>query len=220
VRFRVVNLIGADTPVDVYVRTDGLVQAFAIQSGLGYGEASDYFAPPDGGSVVVTIPGADPTCVIDCPAILSSSSTGFGEGDTRTIVLYADGTQELWHNPEPSSVGTSGNALPPADESVGQIFTVAVGLQNADFGLRLAFDGVAGCQVNTVSDSILVGGNQVGVFALDGGSAMAYLHDSTDQDCADAPVGGPFEVSAAPGERTILVLYGEPGGMQALVLNV
>jgi len=54
VEFRVVNVASTDgqpQPVDVYVRTQGLVEAFAIEPGLAYGTATDYFAPPDPGTV-------------------------------------------------------------------------------------------------------------------------------------------------------------------------
>ncbi|HUE45463.1 MAG TPA: hypothetical protein VMO81_04350, partial [Aestuariivirgaceae bacterium] len=79
IQFRVVNLREEGTPVDVYVRTMGLVQAAPVQMGLGYAEVTDYFAPPDPGTVVITTAGAgDPTCVAECPHIISSSSTNFG----------------------------------------------------------------------------------------------------------------------------------------------
>lgn len=225
IQFRVVNLrhddSGAAAPVDIYVRTQGLVQAAQVQMGLGYGAATDYFAPPDPGTVVVTSAGAgDPTCVASCPHIVSESSTNFGEGAARTIILYDDGALELWHDPEPASVGATGNALVPADPATGLLLVVGVALANADFGLRLGFDGMAGCQVNRTSESILVGGNQVAVFGFDEPSIDALLYDSTDRDCAAGPVGGPYPVTGGAGTRTLLLLYGEPGAMDALSLDL
>jgi hypothetical protein len=225
IKFRVVNLrhddSGAAAPVDVYVRTQGLVQAAPVQMSLAYGAATDSFSPPDPGTVVVTVAGAgDPTCVASCPHFISESSTNFGEGDARTIILYDDGALELWHNPDAASVGTTGNALVPADPATALLLVVGVALTNADFGLRLGFDGVAGCQVNRTSESILVGGNQVAVFAFDGPSVDASLYDSTDGDCAADPVGGPYGVTGGPGTRTLLLLYGEPGAMDGLVLPI
>ena len=224
VLFRVVNLYhdstGAEAPLDVYVRTQGLVQAFAVQAGLAYGAATDYFAPPDPGTVVATTAGAtDPTCVADCPHIISESSTTFGEGDRRTLVIYGEGTMELWHNPEPSSVGATGNALVPADPSTALLLTVGVALQEADFGLRLGFAGVAGCQLNRAGESVLVGGNQVGVFAFDGPTDVLF-YDNRDADCSSDPVGGSFAVDGAAGTRTLVVLHGRPTEMEALVLDV
>lgn len=224
IRFRVVNLYldGSDSgaAVDVYVRTQGLVQAAPVRLGLPYGEASDYFSPPDPGTVVVTTAGAgDPTCVINCAHFISESSTSFGEGDTRTIILYGDGGLELWHNPDPASVGVTGNALPPADPSTALVLVVGVALVDADFGLHLGFAGTDGCQVNRVSESIIVGGNQIAVYGFDG-SADVLLYASDDYDCTGAPVGGPFTVSGQSGTRSLLVLSGSPSDLDALNLDL
>lgn len=224
IQFRVVNLrhdaTGAAAPVDVYVRTQGLVQAAPVQMGLAYGAATDTFAPPDPGTVVVTTAGAgDPTCVASCPHFISESSTNFGEGDARTIILHDDGALELWHNPDPASVGSTGNALVPADPATGLLLVVGVALKNADFGLRLGYDGVVGCQVNRTSESILVGGNQIAVFAVPQ-SADVLLYDNRDSECAEEPVGGPFAVGGGPGTRTLLLLYGEPGAMFGIDLPI
>lgn len=224
IQFRVVNLYrdasGAEAPVDVYARTQGLVQAVMLQTALAYGEATDYFAPPDPGSVVVTTAGAgDPTCVGSCPHFLVESSTTFGEGDARTIIVYDAGSLELWHNPEPGSVGTTGNALAPADVSAALMFVVGVAVKEADFGLRLGFAGQAGCQVNRTSGGVLVGGNQVAVFDFDG-AAEVLLYDTRDAECTGEPVGGPFAVSGANGSRTLLLLHGQPNEMAGLVLDV
>jgi len=224
VQFLVVNLYrdagGSPAAVDVYARTQGLVQAAPILLGLPYGEATEYFSPPDPGTVVVTTAGAgDPTCVSSCPHFINESSTTFGEGDARTIILYGGGSLELWHNPNAGSVGTTGNALAPADASAALLLVVGVALQEADFGLRLGFDGVTGCQVNRTSESILVGGNQIAVFAFPE-SAQVLLYDNRDSECAEEPVGGPFDVQGAVGSRTLLILDGRPGEMTALVLPI
>jgi hypothetical protein len=224
VQFRVINLYrdesGAPAPVDVYVRTQGLVQAAPVAAALAYGSATDYFMPPDPGTVVVTVAGAgDPTCVVTCPHFINESSTNFGEGDSRTIILHGDGSLELWHNPDPASVGVTGNALAPADPSTALVYVVGVALQEADFGLRLGFDGVAGCQVNRTSEGILVGGNQIAVFAFPGDSDV-LLYDNRDSECAQDPVGGPFTVSGEPGTRSLLVLSGAPSDMDGLILDL
>jgi hypothetical protein len=205
----------------VYVRTQGLVEAAPVEMGLAYGAATDSFAPPDPGTVVVTTAGAgDPDCVATCPHIISSSDTGFGEGNERTMIVSADGTMEFWHDPNPASVGTTANALAPADPSTALVNVAGADLKNADFGLRLGYQGVAGCQVNRTSESILVGGNQVAVFGFEGGSAAVMLYDNRDTDCTGEPVGGPFAISGDTGSRTLLILHGEPGAMEALTLAI
>lgn len=224
IRFRVANLYrddsGTPAPVDVYVRTQGLVQAAPVMAPLAYGSATDYFMPPDPGTVVVTSAGAgDPTCVSGCTHFVSENSTNFGEGDARTIILYGDGGLELWHNPDPASVGVTGNALPPADPSTALVLVVGVALVDADFGLHLGFAGTAGCQVNRVSESIIVGGNQIAVYGFDS-SADVLLYASDDFDCTGDPVGGPFMVTGEPGSRSLLVLSGSPSDMDALNLDL
>ena len=206
--------------MDVYVRTQGLVEAAPVLLALPYGETTDNFAPPDPGTVVVTTVGAgDPTCVISCPHFIVESSTNFGEGNARTIILYGDGSLELWHNPEPASVGTMGNALAPSDPSAALLFVVAVAVPEADFGLHLGFDGEAGCQADRKSGGVLVGGNQISVFAFPQ-TADVLLYGTGDPDCAQEPVGGPFDVSGAAGSRTLLVLGGKLGEMSGLVLDL
>jgi hypothetical protein len=224
IKFRVVNLwrddSGAPSPVDVYVRTQGLVQAAPVIAPLVYGAATDYFMPPDPGKVVVTTAGAgDPTCVASCPHFISESSTNFGEGDARTVILYGDGALELWENPDPASVGVTGNAVPPADASTALVLVVGVALVDADFGLHLGFAGTEGCQPNRVSESIIVGGNQITVYGFDG-SADVLLYAADDYDCTRDPVGGPFTVSGPAGTRSLLVLSGAPGDIEALTLEL
>lgn len=224
IKFRVVNLYrddsGTPAPVDVYVRTQGWVDAAPVVAALDYGSATDYFRPPDPGTVVVTTAGAgDPTCVASCPHFISESSTSFGEGDARTIILYGDGALELWENPEPASVGVTGNALSPADPSTALVLVVGVALIDADFGLHLGFAGEQGCQVNRVSESIIVGGNQITVYGFDG-SADVLLYASDDYDCTGDPVGGPFTVSGDAGTRSLLVLAGAPNDLEALNLEL
>jgi hypothetical protein len=197
-----------------------LVQAAPVLASLAYGYATDYFMPPDPGTVVVTTAGAgDPTCVVSCPHFISENSTNFGEGDARTIILYGDGALELWHNPDPASVGVTGNALPPADPSTALVLVVGVALIDADFGLHLGFAGTEGCQVNRVSESIIVGGNQITVYGFDG-AADVLLYTSDDYDCTRDPVGGPFTVSGEAGTRSLLVLSGTPGAIEALNLDL
>lgn len=88
-----------------------------------------------------------------------------------------------------------------------------------DFGLRLGFAGEDGCQGNRTSENVLVVGNQVVVFSF-GESTDVLLYDNRDNECTEDPVGGPFEVSGEAGSRTLLVLYGSPGSMEALTLEI
>lgn len=218
--FRVVN--STTDPVDVYVRTTGLVKAYEIQPGLAPGEITEFFAPPQDGSVIVTAAGAgDPTCVSSCDHFIADTFVWDDTGDTFTILLHdADGEPEayvLWE--ETGANTTSANAMVAADPASGQFVAIAVDVAEADFGMRLGVSGVDGClEPVNLSGGILVGGNQTPAYAYDGGSAEVFLYDNRDQECSGDPVGGPFAVTGGPGTRTFLFLTGTPGDLDAIIV--
>lgn len=217
--FRAFNAL--DRPVDLYVRTTGLVKAFPIQSGLAPGAVSEFVAPPEGGSFVVTEAGAgNPTCVTGCDHFVTILSALSDSGPTYTAVLHDDefsgaGAIDLWEEPEPGREGTS-NAMPPPDPSTALGVITAIAVTDADFGLRLAFDGVEGCIAPVGDGNILIGGNQTPAFAF-GPQTSFTLHDSQDRECSEA-VGGPFEFAGAPGSRHHIFLTGAPGSLDAFLL--
>lgn len=220
IEYRVVNLL--DAPVDVYVRTDGLVEAFLMQEGLAAGEVSEFYAPPTDGRLVVTEAGAgDATCVVDCEHFIAELSAFESDGPVHTVLLYdAAGTPsayDLWESPSADSAGNA-NAMPAADRTGGLVVVTAVALTDADFGVRLGFDGVLGCIEPTNLPGILVGGNQTPSFVYAGDSADVLLYANDDRDCALEPVGGPFTVTGGAGSRNHLFLTGSPGDMNGLVL--
>lgn len=218
--YRVVN--STDQTVDVYVRTTGLVEAFDAQLGVEPGVVTEFFYPPEGGPIVVTTAGAgDATCVASCDHILANVSAFDGTGDVFTLVMHdASGrveTLELYEE-APDDV-TAGNALVSADPTTGQLVAIAVDLTDADFGLNIGYGGVAGCLTSVnLGENILVGGNQTPAYAYDGDSVDVLFYANDDRECADDPVGGPFTVEGGPGTRTMLVLTGSPGDMDAIVV--
>jgi hypothetical protein len=217
VAYRVANLTSA--AVDVYVRTQGVVHAFPAAGAVAPGSVTDDLLPPEPGEVVVLPSGAsgptDPACVIDC-AFLAESSTNFGEGDRRLLVVRDDGATEYWEHPDPASVGTTANALPPADPARALLIAEAQGVTDATFGLRVAYAGVPGCQADTTASSFLLGGTVVMTYPMDPAGANVTLHGNNDKDCSAAAVGGPFPVTGAVGSRTLLLLWGTMGAMQGL----
>ena len=52
----------------------------------------------------------------------------------------------------------------------------------------------------------------------DGDPAEVLLDDRDDLECAGEPVGGPFTIEGGPGSRTLLLLTGSPGDLDALVV--
>lgn len=222
-QIRVVNLL--DDPVDVYVRTtDGLVVAFLLEAGLAPGGVSDYLAPPDPGRLIVTEAGAgDATCVSTCPHILSDVRTGDDTGPVITSIVYFDQfandvrSLQVWETPPPGD-STLSNRMPDPDPSIGLFIPVGAPLSDADFGLRVSYAGIDGCQENRDQVNALVGGSSTLPYAYDGASVEVLLHDNTDRDCVEAPVGGPFTISGGPGTRVLLVLTGSPGDMDAVIL--
>ncbi|MCB0956375.1 MAG: hypothetical protein KDB06_12110 [Ilumatobacter sp.] len=216
--FRAVNLL--DEPVDLYVRTTGLVQAELVQAGLAPGEVSDTIAPPPDGALAVLEAGAsDPECVATCPHIIATLSAGADYGPTHTVLLQqADGQRsavDLWEDPTPLGEGNS-NAMPAADPTTALVVVSAGAVTNDDFGMRVSYDGVTGCQDSNLQ-GILVGGTSTPAYAV-GADTEILFHDNTDQDCADTPVGGPFAVGGAAGSRSHLILWGEPGALEGMVL--
>lgn len=219
VQYRAVNLL--DEPVDLYVRTQGFVEAFLVQPGLAPGAVSELHAPPVDGTFLVVEAGAgDATCVATCPHFIANLSVFAADGPTHTVVLYGSGDQrgsfDLWE----SAAGGSGNAneMVPADPSTGLVVVTAIALTDADFGLRLGIEGVTGCQLPTNLTNVLVGGNQTPAFAYSGNEASILLYDNQDRECTGAPVGGPFTVAGGAGTRNHLILFGSPGAMEAVIL--
>ncbi len=218
IRYRVVNL--SEAVLDVYVRTQGIVTAFPVAAGVAPGTVTGDFFPPEPGRVVVVRAGdEDPTCVVDC-TFLAESSTGFGEGNQRTIVVRKDGATEFWEHPEAASIGKMANTISPADPAQAVMFVVAQGVAGATFGLQIAYQGVPGCQVNNDAPNLLIGGTQVVRFALEPAGVEATLHGNNDRDCSAAAVGEPFKVVGAPGSRTFLFLWGAVDAMKGLVVPI
>jgi len=221
VEFRVVNTL--DEPVDIYVRTTGLVEAFTVAEGVEPGAVTDLVAPPTDGKFLVTEAGAgDPTCVTSCDHFIAELSAFEEQGLIHTVVLYTDETGEpasfdLWEQPGPGSDG-SANAMAPADPASGVVVVTAIAVTDDDFGSRLAVDGTPGCLEPFNLENILVGGNQTPAFTYTGNSVDVVLHANTDRDCVEAPVGGPFTIDGGPGERSHLILTGSPGDMGATVV--
>ncbi|MCW5713370.1 MAG: hypothetical protein KIT43_02470 [Bauldia sp.] len=220
-RFRVVNLL--DQPVDVYVRSTGLVRAYPAEMGVTAGGITEFYNPPAGGSYVVTTAGAgDATCVTGCTHFITNETLHPDDGDAFTVILYdAAGTaraMRLWETAPAARIGQASNAMAAADPATGLVVVTAVALTGADFGLRLGFADIAGCQEPVNLTNVLVGGNQTPAFAYPGDTADVLLYGNQDRECSGAPVGGPFTVTGGPGTRTHLILSGSPEAMAGLAL--
>lgn len=216
--YRIVNGTGA--PVDVHVRSQGLVQAEAGALGLAPGAVSDALFPPDPGAVVVLPAGeGDPTCVTDC-AFLAESSTTFGEGDLRVLVVRDGGSAtEFWANPNASSVGAMANALAPADPATGLAIIDAGGMADASFGLNVGIDGVEGCVGDAAGSGMLLGGTSVLAYPVPAQGGALSVYPASDTACTGPVAGGPFTLGpVAPGARTFLVLWGASGAAQGAAI--
>ena len=220
VAIRVVNLL--DENVDVYVRTDGLVQAYLVAPGLAPGEVSDFYSPPTDGELVVTGAGAgDPECVIDCPHFLAEVGTDADYGPVHTLLLVTDegspSSLDLWE--QPSVTYGNANEMVPADPSTGIVVVTGYAVDDADFGLRMAIVGTAGCVEPFNLSGVLIGGNQTPAFMLPSASVEVTIHDNNDRDCTGTPVGGPFALDVAAGERAHVILHGSiADGIEAIIL--
>lgn len=222
IQFRAVNLL--DQPVDLYVRTSGLVEAFQVRDDLAPGEVSEFASPPDGGIFLVTTSDAtDPTCVTTCDDFIAEFFTFPDEGPTRTVVLYGDEfdptlSLELWDEPTPDA-SDSNNRVIDADPTLSIAVITGIAVKDADFGLRVSAEGIDGCLQPIGQEGILVGGQTVGI-GLEQPGTQLTIHDQPDQDCSAPPVGGPFTIEGGPGSRTHVILSGSPGSLDAILLEV
>jgi hypothetical protein len=218
VAYRVVNATGA--PVDVHVRSQGLVRAEPAELGLEPGGVSSDLFPPDPGAVVILPAGeGDATCVSGC-RFLAESSTTFGEGDLRVLVVRPDGAStELWANPEPASVGAIGNALAPADPTTGLVIIDAGGMADAAFGLNVSIEGVEGCVAETSGAGMLLGGTSVLAYPVPAAGGALAVYPASDKSCSGEAAGGPVTLGPAPsGSRTLLELWGPSGAVQSVAI--
>jgi hypothetical protein len=218
IEFRTVNLL--DEPVDLYVRTTGVLEGFPIEAGLAPGEVSGFAAPPEGGAYVITTAGSgDPTCVVDCDHLIATL-TGYPEdGPVHTVVLYDDeisgpSAMDLWE--APTQRRGNGNEMPEADADVAIAVVTAIAVENTDFGLRMSLDGIPGCIDPIDRENILIGGNQTIPFDLTGTSTFS-IHDNADRECTE-PTDGPFEFDGATGERWHVLLNGTGAGDLDVIL--
>lgn len=224
IEFRAINLLAE--PVDVYVRTTGLVEAFPIVEGLVPGEMTEYVAPPEGGNFLVTTAGAgDPTCVASCDHFITRLSAFPEDGPSHLVVLYEDefsgpSAYDIWEQAPSDRIGTTTNALPQAQSSTSMAIVLAVAATDIDFGLRTSTDVADGCLDSLNLDgNILVGGNQTPAFAFDGASTVSF-YDNQDQECAGEVVGGPFDFTGAPGTRILMVLTGPRDALEAIQIEL
>jgi hypothetical protein len=239
VGFRIVHLYthpdGTAPTLELFARSDGLVRAYPVQSGVSLGSVIDYIKPPAGGGVIAmeTDGTGEPTCITNCSHFVLEATASGGEGDRRTVLVYPEspsfivnqtpselaGTIEFWEDPKPASVGVYGNALMPADPARGLLFVVGAGVPEARFGLRLALVDKPGCQESINLPGGMIGGNQVPAYAI-ASDANVTLHGGSDADCSKPPVGGPFPVGAPAGSRGYLFLYGTFADLKALDLPI
>jgi len=213
-----------DEPVDLYVITDGVREAWTVESSVAPLAVTEFARPPVEGRYLITTEGAgDPTCVVDCTGHISELANGFAEGIlTRTVLIYADADDgsasafEIWEDAGPDDAGTT-NAMPLADPTTTLVSVSALAVSNTDFGMRFSVDGAEGCLTNITGDTRLIGGNQV--LTYDTGQASSFtIHGNEDQDCTGEPVGGPVSVDAVPGARYHGILYGDVSAVEALIV--
>ncbi len=223
--YRTVNLL--DEPVDLYVITNGIREAFVVETGVAPGAVTEFASPPaDSGRYLITTAGAgDPTCVVDCDHHIIEATTSFAPegGSFRTVIVYPNP-----ESGEPTSFETyevpdaslqTGNALPLADASTTTIAVSALGVPDLDFGLNLSVEGTEGCFPNRADDARRIGGNQIVPF--DTGDVGTFsIHGSEDRDCTGDPIGGPFEVQPGPGQRYHVMLTGTLSGLDATIVEL
>jgi hypothetical protein len=214
--YRIVNQTNA--PIDVYVRSQGIVRASLAKAALGPVEVTDELFPPEPGEIVVLPAGAgDPTCVISCD-FAAEATSNTGEGKHRILVVRGADSTEYWADPKPASVGTAGNALRPADATRPLVIIEAGGVADGKFGLRVSW-GPGGCVEALDAAGLMLGGTNVLAYAIDPAGGALRLFAGSDTTCSGASVAGPFAVAAAAaGSRMFVIAWGGTGAVKAVVL--
>ncbi len=190
--------------------------------GLAPGEVSAFYNPPTDGELVVTTAGAgDPECVIDCSHFLAEVGTYADYGPVHTLILTNDegvpSSLDLWE--QPAVTYGNANEMVPADPSAGIVVVTGYAVDDADFGLRMAVVGTPGCVEPFNLAGVLIGGNQTPAFLLPSASVQVTIHDNNDRECTGTPVGGPFALEVAAGERAHVILHGSVAdGVDAIIL--
>jgi hypothetical protein len=217
IAYRVLNQTAS--PVDVYLRSQGLVQAEPAALGLEPGDLTDALFPPDPGAVVVLPAGeGDATCVSGC-SFLAESTTTFGEGDLRIVVVGQDGATEFWANPDAASVGAVANALAPADPDRALVIVDAGGMADAAFGLNVGIEGIEGCVADAAGSNMLLGGTSVVAYPVPAEGGALSVYPAADKTCTGPASGGPLAIAPAPaGSRTFLTLWGAAGAAEGLAI--
>jgi hypothetical protein len=213
--YRVVNeTAGA---VDVYVRSQGLVEAALAMTALEPGAVTEELFPPEPGAIVVTATGTgDPTCVSSCD-FAAEATTNSGEGKHRILVVRDGDSTEYWADPKADSVGKFGNALRPADATQPLVIIEAGGVTDGKFGLRVSWG--TGCVEAVDGAGLMLGGTNVLAYAMDPAGGALSFHAGSDPDCSKTPVAGPFTVAAAAaGSRTFAIAWGATGAVKAVTL--
>ena len=180
-----------------------------------------YNPPPDGELVVTTTRSGDPECVIDCAHFLAEVGTYAENGPAHTLVLViADGSVsslDLWE--QPTVTHGNANEIVPADPTAGIVVVTGYGVEDADFGLRMAIAGTPGCVEPFNLSGVLIGGNQTPAFLLPSSPAEVTLYDNNDRECSGTPGGGPYMIDAGPGDRVHMILHGTVAtGVEAIIL--
>jgi hypothetical protein len=214
--YRVVNETNA--PIDIYVRSQGVVRASLAKAALGPVEVTAELFPPEPGEIVILPAGAgDPTCVISCDFAAEASTNG-GEGSHRIILVRGADSSEFWADPKPASVGTYANALRPADATQPLVIIEAGGVTDGKFGLRVSW-GAGGCVEALGAAGLMLGGTNVLAYGMDPAGGALALHAGSDTDCSKAPLAAPITVAAAAkGSRTFVLAWGAAGAVKAVTL--
>ena len=219
--YRVVNLrtTGATTPaVDVYV--DSNEAQSLVRGGLRYGRRTTYFTLPPNGRVGVTAARARPICTWTCGFVAFTPATA--EPTRRTIVVHETGFVELVEAGATEAGSQSASTIVLSEPSPMKVnlYVLAVGLANANDGVRIRRVGRNGCIATSDGADSVIRGLEVVDLLLPIGTSYVTLHASSDTTCSAAPVGGPFSVTAPAGSRRYLMPYGAPGAMGAKVVPI
>ena len=137
-----------------------------------------------------------------------------------TVVVHATGYLHLIESGLLDTPNENTRRLSAASPTRGNVYVVAVGLSDNDYGLRVKRRGRSGCVSSANLPANLVRGSDVHNFQLPPGESFLTFHAGTDTSCSRAAVGGPFRIAVSAGARKYLLLHGRPTAMRGIVAAI
>jgi hypothetical protein len=241
-RNRVVNLLvmpdGTQPVVDVWVMRSFQYAPILVAEGLGYGDVSDWFGRPENMSVATVLTGAGPDA-----ATVAGLLPAAADEQLTHLVMWDGESQSAGGFVLGEKTTDPTQAFPPADPTTGlvQLYAYQLKIHPMTTGeswertlgghpveYSVGIEGTPGCAPQPrITDAgfapSILGGTQRVPLDLAPGTSNLTFHGwgSTNADCADPTLVGPFPITVTAGSRQWMLLHSPDGvSIEALTIPV